>query len=292
MKMKTLACIFMTSFFIVAGIIVRAEQSPGTGQVLILEWQTTKGQLQIPESVIYHEAGSSLYVSNINGKPSEKNGQGFISKLSLEGEVINLKWAVGLDAPKGMAIVGDSLFVTDIDKLVEIALPTGKIIKNYPASDAGFLNDVAADSAGNLYVSDSSSTHSAIYILTSGELAVWIESPEIKEPNGLLMENARLLIGNSGNGCIKAINPENKTIEMIAEVGSKIDGLQTYNNGNYIVSDWKGTTSIVSAEGEVVVLLDTTEEKIHSADLCYVPEKNLIVVPTFFDNRVMAYRLK
>jgi len=75
---------------------------------------------------------------------------------------------------------------------------------------------------------------------------------------------------------------------------SNIKGRSTEKNGqgNYFISDWKGKTSLVTASGQVIVLIDTTSSKINSADLEYIKAKRLLLIPTFFDNRVMAYKVK
>jgi sugar lactone lactonase YvrE len=264
----------------------------GQGRYILTKQWETKKVLQIPESVLYHESGNMLYVSNINGKPTQKNGQGFISKVSLDGKIEHLKWASGLNAPKGSAIYGDKFYVSDIDELIEIDLGTGKILGKYPAAGAKFLNDVAADSSGNIYVSDMSSENSVIYKLIQGKMTVWMKGKEIINPNGLFMEEKRLVVGNSGDGSLKAIGLTDKKIKTIAKVGSGIDGLRSDGKGNYFISDWKGKTSMVTASGKVIVLLDTTASKINSADLEYVKSIRLLLLPTFFDNGVVAYKVE
>ncbi len=258
---------------------------------LIKQWETEK-ELRVPESVLYDESGNILYVSSINGKSTEKNGQGFISKVSLDGKIEVLKWAAGLNAPKGSAIYGNKLYVSDVDQLVEIDLKTGKILAKYPAAGALFLNDVATDASGNVYVTDMSSQNSVIYRLTQGKMTVWVKGREISSPNGLCMEEKRLVVGNSGDGSIKAVNLADKKITTLTRVGSGIDGLRSDGRGNYFISDWKGKTSLVTASGQVIVLMDTTSSKINSADLEYIKTKKLLLIPTFFDNRVMAYKVK
>jgi sugar lactone lactonase YvrE len=252
----------------------------------------TKKDLSVPESVLYHSFEDTLYVSNINGRPTEKNGKGFISKVSLKGEIKVLEWTTGLHAPKGSGIYQNRFYVTDIDQLVEIDVTTGKILARYPAEGAGFLNDVAIDKQGNVYVSDMSPKNSVIYKLVHKKMAVWLKGPEVSQPNGLFAENGKLILGNSGDGCLKAINIATKQIRMIAKIGSGIDGVQSDGKGNYFISDWKGKTSFVTSSGQVIVLMDTTDQKINSADIEYIESKKMLLIPTFFDNRVMAYRVE
>jgi len=62
--------------------------------------------------------------------------------------------------------------------------------------------------------------------------------------------------------------------------------------GGYLISDWSGRTDYVTAKGDVHMLLNTAEQKVNAADIEYIPEKQLLLIPTFFDNRVVAYELK
>ena len=287
------AAICAAGMFCAAAGIVMDVSAGDTGQPgyrLTEQWQTTR-ELRVPESVLYNRREALFYVSNINGKPTEKNGRGFISRVTLDGKIETLKWATGLNAPKGSAIFEGRFYVSDIDCLVEIELSSGRILARYPAAGAGFLNDVAVDTAGNVYVTDMSPENSVIYRLHGGKLAVWLKNAAISRPNGLHMEKGRLVVGNSGDGTIKAVDLSTRVMTSLARVGSGIDGLRPDGRGNYFVSDWQGRTSLVTAAGNVIVLMDTTAAKINAADLEYVEEKNLLLIPTFFDNRVVAYRV-
>ena len=84
-----------------------------------LAWETDAGFKQ-PESTVYDADRDVLYVSNINGQGTDKDGNGYISKVALDGTVTESEWVTGLDGPKGLAIVGDKLYVSDITALVEI----------------------------------------------------------------------------------------------------------------------------------------------------------------------------
>ncbi len=115
-------------------------------------WETEG--FKTPESVVYDQANDVLYVSNVNGAPGDRDGNGFISRVSLEGEILELEWVTGMDAPKGLAIVGNKLYVSDIDTLVEININGGAITNRYTAEGGQFFNDVAASADGDVYVSD------------------------------------------------------------------------------------------------------------------------------------------
>ena len=254
------------------------------------QWETEQ-ILKTPESVIFDEENDVLYVSNINGKPSQKNGKGFISKVGLDGKITELKWTTGLNAPKGSAIFNSKLYIADIDQLVEIDIKKGKILKKYKVTNAIFLNDVAVDTSGNVYISDMSSQNSCIYRFDGKDIPVWLKGKDISSPNGLFTEEDRLIVGNSGDGKLKAVNFEDKSIRVIADIGSGIDGIAKNETGNYIISDWMGKTSLIDKNGNVIELLNTTNLGINSADLTYIKNKNLVLIPTFSDNRIVAYRL-
>lgn len=253
------------------------------------EWESERN-FKVPESVIYNSSLEKIYVSNINGKPGKKDGNGFISILNLKGKIEKLQWITELDAPKGMAINQNKLFVTDIDQLVEIDIKKGLIIKKYSAPNASFLNDVAIDKKGNIYISDTG--NDTIYKMSEGKVIVWLKGSDIKRPNGIYIEKETLYLGNCGDGCLKAISIKDKKTRILARIGRSIDGLVPDGEGNFIVSDWKGRTALVYQSGLLIDLLDTTKNKINSADIEYIVREKLLIIPTFFDNRVISYRLK
>jgi sugar lactone lactonase YvrE len=257
----------------------------------VKKWETDR-VFKVPESLIYDEGRNILYVSNINGKPTEKNGKGFISKVTPTGGVKELEWITGLNAPKGSGIHKGTLYVADIDRLVEIDISEGKVITTYQAPGAQFLNDVAIDKEGAVYVSDTSSENSVIYRLKEGFFSVWLKGSDISRPNGLYAEKARLVVGNSGDGKLKAVRWTDKAIAIIAVTGSGIDGIAADGKGGYFISDWTGTTSYVTPSGHVEELIDTKPSGINSADITYIKERKLLIIPTFFDNRLSAYEVE
>lgn len=257
--------------------------------VLTEKWAATG--LKTPESVLYDATQNALYVANINGSPTGKDGNGFISKLNLDGKIVTLEWAGGLDAPKGMAISGGKFYVSDIDQLVEIDLASARITNRHVPGDATFLNDVAAGSDGTIYVSDTRANK--LYRLKNGVFEIWLEGEPLDAPNGLFVEGGTLLSGNKNK--VLAIDITTGDIESFVDstgTGDITDGLVPDGAGSYFTSNWHGGTWLIHPEKEPIKLLDTSADTINSADLEYIISRRLLLIPTFFDDRVVAYEWK
>lgn len=246
-------------------------------------WTTPNG-LQTPESVLYDEDSDVIYVSNINGDPAEKDGNGFISILSPSGKIKDLEWVKKLNAPKGMAIYEGKLYVADIDQLVEIDIEKGKIVEKYDAPGAVFLNDVAACTNGMIFVSDTRTAK--IHALHQGEFKVWLEGKPLEAPNGLLTEKGKLYIGDNN---IYVADILTKKVDMVVENAGGVDGLEMDNDGNLVFSNWPGRI-FLHKNGKNIKLLDTTADEINSADIDFVHKLDEILVPTFYKNHVVAYK--
>ena len=252
---------------------------------------STRAVLETPESVNFDPIRDYLFVSNIGVNPSAKDGKGFISIIDKKGNIVEKKWVTGLNAPKGAGIHGNILYVTDIDRIVGINIDSAKVEQTYSCSQADFLNDLAIDSNGVIYFSDSSPENSIVYRLKNGNIEKWLYGEQVSQPNGLLIHAGFLYFGNSGDQKIKRANLETGQIEMVAKTGTGIDGLKIDHQGNFIISNWRGQTTLVTPEGNQKVLLNTTQEGINAADLEYIPAERLLFIPTFHDDRVMIYKI-
>jgi DNA-binding beta-propeller fold protein YncE len=247
-------------------------------------WETT-ADLKTPESVLYYQDKDVIYVANINGDPSEKDGNGFISVLNSDGSVKNLQWIKNLNAPKGMAIFKGKLYVADIDQLVEIDLEKGTISKKYDAPGAVFLNDVTACMNGMIFVSDTRTAK--IHVLNEGKFTVWMEGKPLETPNGLMAEKGKLLVGDNN---IYEIDIKTKKITTLIEDAGGVDGLEKNNDGDFVFSNWPGRI-FIHKNGKTIKLLDTTDKNLNTADIDYDLKHDLILVPTFFDNHIVAYKI-
>ena len=253
---------------------------------LIKKWETMK-ELLTPESVCYDPVSQILYVANINGKPTDKDGNGFISTLTLDGKINELRWVPGLNAPKGMGIFNGLLYVTDIDRVAVIDIKNKTILKFFEFPEAKFLNDIAVDQKGSVYISDMMSAR--IYRIHDDKSETWLDDAAITNPNGLYVENNKLMIG-----CKKIVLAglaDKELLTWLEDTGG-IDGLEAAGDGRYLFSDWSGNVYMVDTDKKIEKILDTTPAGINAADIEFIPEKRLLLVPTFGDNRIMAYELK
>ncbi len=261
-------------------------------------WTLSQG-LKQPESVIYDVTRSRLIVSNVQGKPTHKDGKGYLSTVSLDGKLLKEKWiAKGLNAPKGMAIVGDTLYVSDIDALVAIDINKAQVIKRYEAKNARFLNDVTADKAGNIYVSDLLTD--TIHCLCNSQFKIWLQNAALINPNGLLAEEKRLVVGSWGvmtdgfntktPGHLLAVDYASKKITPIGDgkpVGN-LDGVESDGASGYYVTDWMaGKLFHFDATGKVQLLMSLKQG---SADHAYLNDKKILLIPMMNDNQLRAFK--
>ena len=269
----------LVSFFLFCTII-RIQ-----GQELNRIW-ASEPTFDVPESVLYSPIHDCLFVSNVSGKPSEKDGKGMISVLSTSGEIRELNWVSGISAPKGMAVDSMYLYVSDINELVVIDIELKQIHNRIKKDDAKFLNDVSISTKGEVFISDMGMNQ--ILKLKEGALVVWLEGDMLAGVNGLYCEGDDLIVGTANQ--ILKVSMVDKSYETLIEEATNVDGIEADGEGGYYFSSWKGLL-YHGVPGETpVLLLDTSGESINCADIGYQADSKLIFVPTFFDNRVVAYR--
>lgn len=253
---------------------------------LTLKWET-EAVLTTCESVLHDEDEDVLYVSNINGAPDGKDGNGFISKVSLDGKVTEAQWVKGMDAPKGMGLHDGKLFVADIDRVHEIDTKSGKITKSHPVKDAKFLNDIAVDK-GKVYISDSRG--GSIYLLEDGKLTTFMSG--LQGPNGLFTVNKEILMVLWDAKTLNSVDVTSKQVTLLTEGIENPDGIQAIGNNQYLISSWNGMVHHIDKDWKKTMVLDLRKDSVNSADIEYIESENLLLVPTFFKNTVRAYEVK
>lgn len=215
------------------------------GPVIAAEARSVEG-LSMPESVIVGPDGR-LYVSEIG--EFGKDGDGKVSVIGKSGKPE--PYAQGMDDPKGLAAAGSSLYVTDKNRIWKIEKQGRATVFVKPEAfpqPPVFLNDLVADSSGNLYVSDTGDLDKggkgAIFKITrSGKVTLVTseaQNPSIKSPNGLLVEGKdKLLVVDFATGELLRLDVAKGTTEKIADGFGGGDGLARDAQGVLYISDWK-----------------------------------------------------
>ncbi|MBD0298247.1 MAG: ATP-binding protein [Flavisolibacter sp.] len=247
-------------------------------------WETDS-VLAVPESVLPDLKNGILYVSLIDGAADAKDGKGGVAILDKDGKIMNAAWVTGLNAPKGMSIYSNKLYVADLDNVVEIDIKTGKIVQRYPVQGAVFLNDITINNNGVVYVSDTRTGN--VHQLKDGQVTSYLTG--LTGVNGLRAVNKDLYILTSKE-MLKA--DEKKTLTKIADLDYPGDGIEPIGNGDFVVSAWTGYIHYVMADGKKQLLLNTTEQKKNTADIGFDPSRRIVYVPTFLAKSVMAYQLQ
>lgn len=293
LAMKTLIIVFSMLALVSckSGSEKKEKEQSGSettaGYSLELVWESDT-LLRTPESVLFNRDLNLLYVANVNQNPWEKDGNGFISKMDLKGNIIELHWIEGLSGPKGMGVFENSLFISDVDELVVADIPTGEITDRVSFDGEPNVNDITVGEDGAVYISGSASNK--IYKYAGGQLEE-IFSGTDERFNGLYWEKDRMLLITSGSGQFIEIDWVTKEAKVISENMGHGDGIAPVGDGGYLTSSWKGALFYVSPDGIATKLLDTEAQNINAADLDYSIKDNLLFLPTFYDNRVKAYRL-
>jgi hypothetical protein len=257
--------------------------APTTAPTLSKQWETDSIFTTV-ESVLFDEGTNIIYTSNIDGDHSTKDKKGFISKISPDGKVTQLKWVSGLNAPKGSTIMNGKFYVTDIDELVEINIADSSITKKYRVPGAAFLNDAANDGK-NVYFSDSKT--GKVHVLKDGKVSTVTAGRT--GANGLAVNDKGELFILDGKGLSKR-GLTDTTSTFINEIVTGGDGLVIINDSTYIASRWQGEIYLIR-NGKETLLLDTKAQGSNTADIDYIADQKLVLVPTFMKNKVVAYKL-
>lgn len=247
-------------------------------------WETDT-IMAVPESVLPIVSDGLLYVSLIDGAAWAVDSKGGIGKLNLEGEVLDANWITGLNAPKGMGIVGNYMYVADVTQVAVINIKKGIIEKRIVIDSAIALNDIAVTQKGEVFVSDSRA--GKIHQIRNNKASLYLAN--LPNVNGLKVVGNDLLIA-AGKNFVKA--NAKKQLSTIAILQQGGDGVEPVGNGDYLVTSWIGYVYYVYADGRVVTLLETHGSNKNTADIGYDPIRQIMYLPTFNGKTVAAYKLE
>lgn len=267
--------------------------------------------LATPESVLWDADRGLWYVSNINGSPVAKDDNGYIVRLTADGAMMDsLPYINGADAdivlhaPKGMALVGDTLWVADIDAVRGFNVVTGNVVTNLElgAQGATFLNDVAAGANGALYITDSglgfdaagNVSHpgrSRVFVLEGRNAREAVALPAQSAANGIAWDAAReawLIVGfNSTN--VFAWVPGTDSVTVLGSGPGGGDGLVILRDGRALYSSWADSSLTAFENGISTKLRGGLPGP---ADIGYDPARRLVGVPLFQSDRVEFWTVR
>ena len=255
------------------------------------KWETDD-VFKVPESVVYDATKEVLYITNFDQFARNNTGrEQFISKLSLKGEIIDLHFIDSLDNPLGMKLAGGKLYIAEKGGIAIADISAQKVIDRITIKDCEFPNDIEVDANGSIYVSDS--RKNVVWRVTEGQIEIWLTEGQVMDPNTLRIIDGRLYVGNSGFQQLNAYDLADKSMELITDFEPGfIDGIRIIPGNGLLVSLWGGKLFHISGSGETTKLLDLKNQGIYIADFEYVHENNMVYIPGFFTNTVMAYELK
>jgi sugar lactone lactonase YvrE len=271
----------------------------------VAAWKVTEG-ISTPESVLYDAPGDRFFVSNVNGKPTDLDNNGYIVELSGDGKVVKPKLIEGgkdkikLDAPKGLGLSNGILWVSDVTVVRKFDVKTGAPKGEIAIKDSTFLNDLAIAPDGRVFVADSGMKPGATGFDPTGTDAVYVidkagkvkpiaKSKDLNGPNGLVVVGKDLLVNTFGSNEIYKLDDKGSKLEVTKVPTGGLDGLASVGDALY-VSSWQGSTIY---KGKLGGTFEPVLQGLKGpADFGFDSKRNRIVVPRFMENAVEAYDVK
>jgi len=251
-----------------------------------------------PEAVRYDPEQDVYFVSNFNGRGMAADNNGFISRLLPDGKIEQLQFIAGgangitLHAPRGMAIVGDTLWAADVDAVRGFHRRSGAAVAivDFTGRDVGFLNDIAVGPDGALYVTDTGKNR--IYRISAGAISVVLTDTSLGAPNGIAWDGTNrhfIVVPYGGGHAIRSWRPENLSLQEIGtSPGAEFDGVEVLSNGRVLVASQKDSSLHLFAGGRGRPIIRTAGEP---ADIGVDTKRNRVAVPYIALNRVDIWQL-
>jgi streptogramin lyase len=260
------------------------------------------GGFLTPESVKWDAAQDVYFVSNINGAPNAKDGNGYITRLGPAGMVMDSAFIKGLNAPKGMALVHDTLWVADIDQVRAFDARTGAPVATLAVPGAIFLNDIVAAPDGSLYVTDTAirfgakgvehpGTDQIFRIAPDRTVSVALKSDSLGRPNGITWDaaNQRFIVVPFGGKSVLGWKPGATGVTSLGVGAGQFDGVEITGDGAIWVSSWADSSVYRFANGQGTNAIKGVPSP---ADIGYDARRNRLLIPVFTGNRVEIWQLQ
>jgi sugar lactone lactonase YvrE len=255
----------------------------------------TVDSLETPEAARFDPQLGVYFVANINGNSVGKDGNGFISRLTRDGKVDSLKFIAGgrggavLNAPKGMAIKGDTLWVADIDVARAFDKRTGKPITSVSIPDARFLNDAVVGPDGAIYLTDSGGEKAPgtnrVFRIENRKATAALTFAGEPNPNGITWDSAgsRFVIVSMAAKSIFQWAPGDSVVSVITDGPGRMDGVEPLGDGRLLVTSWADSSLFLLDADRISKVLGGLPGP---ADIGLDRERGRVAVPLLTENRL------
>ncbi len=261
-----------------------------------------------PRAVIHDPVADVYLVSNISGEPTEDNDAGFISRITPDGEVEELVWiqTVGpqsrLNAPKGMAIAGDFLFVVDIQCIRMYDRESGVMDEQRCLDDVTDLTGLDAGPEGSLFVTDSGLTYAngaptrtgtdAVYRLAVEDFsrgATLASGEELGNPMGIAVGSRGIFTVTRSTGEVIRLTPEGDRTDLLSQPDRQFEGVAFLADGGFAYSSSSDSAIyLVDGTGQLHTLLEDVDSP---GDIGFDETRNRLLVPLTNENRLLIIDL-
>ena len=261
--------------------------------------EVTGGEFVAPENAFWDSARNVWYIADFGEAMGAPPQPGFLARLAADGTVMESRWVDNVgDSPKGMAIIGDNLYVADNTQILEIDLNAEAITDTIPVVGAAFLNGMDTDGQA-LFIADSGTD--ALYRFEPGDIEANLifQDAGLGAPNGVIVRSDNeIIVASLGSfpptaalpGALLSVQMPG-VVTSIGGVSGALDGLLEDGNGGYFVSDFNGIIYQVDSDGTDTVVrnLAATDSLSSVADIGYDPASRRFMVPDLFGGAVYQF---
>ena len=252
--------------------------------LVIQRWDTEK-IFKKPESIACDLDRNYLYITNINGNTTKKDGNGFISRVKVDGTIDSLDWLCGFDAPKGIIYKDNHLYLTDINTIYVVNIERKEIINNILIPDAVFLNDIVVSDNETIFVSDTKKN--CVFKIVNKTDIVTLNG-EYKGANGLFIRGNSLYIGTKS--VIYKYDIANDEKLVICNNTGNVDGLYVFSDTHFLISNF--VNKLIEIRNNKKTVLYKGVPLINScADFYYIEGSRSIIVPAFNGGKVKSFTI-
>ena len=286
--------LFMKKFTCLSALLLLVSSCVSTAHEKAVKIVTAADSgLNTPECAIHDEKADVYIVSNINGNPLGEDKAGFISRVAPSGKILELKWIDGsaegvtLNAPKGLAIVGDTLYAADVNAIRKFHRVTGKPTGVIEIKDSSFLNDLASGPDGKVYVSDTGfggekepAEASAVYEIGSDDSVTALsKGAEVPMPNGLLVTADGLMVCTWNSGELLWARAKEGRERLVAKLPkNNLDGIVVDKDGSLLITSWAGECVYRHSDKGTSIAIEGLKEP---ADPGWDAKRGRLLIPHF-----------